>query len=43
MNYVVAALLTLVASVSSAAAQAPDASSRWEVVLNAPDGVHKEH
>ena len=41
MKYIVAALLALMASVGSAAAQAPDASGRWEVVLNAPDGAHK--
>jgi hypothetical protein len=41
MKFIIAALLALVASVGSAAAQAPDASGRWEVVLNAPDGAHK--
>ncbi len=41
MKYIVTALLALVASVSSAVAQAPDASGRWEVVLNTPNGVRK--
>ena len=39
MKYIVTALLALVAGASSAAAEAPDASGRWEVVLNAPNGV----
>lgn len=45
MKPLVRALTALVAvcgiAVGSHAAQAPDVSGRWDVVLNAPDGAHK--
>jgi hypothetical protein len=45
MNHLARAVCVLVAVgvlvAGSAAAQTPDVSGRWDVVLNAPDGAHK--
>lgn len=40
MKRVLSVIVLAAIAIGSAAAQAPDASGRWDVLLNAPDGAH---